>query len=481
MDQRVYLEKGQAILRRLHELTYEAYFVGGMVRDYLLGLDFVDIDIATSATPQEIAKFFPNVDMEYADDGCAVIKDGEYEFEVSTFKKEEYASISRHPSTKYYSTNLADDIERRDYTVNALAMTENLKIIDLCKGQKDLKRKTIRVIGRAKKRYKEDPLRILRGFELVARFGFSFSMGTEDGISQSAMHLANVSDNKLNEKMIVIFDGKYGKKALKTMMVLKVVEELKDYSKGIPFVHKHFNDLTLEEKFALCYYLNGTIPSNTCFDRVTLTKIKTILKTLKEINDSPIDRMHIFHYGIEIVSSVDRIRSIVNKDIKSSAREIEKIGRSMPISSTSDLNFRGNDVLALSNGQTGPFIAEVIEALRQKVVLGELPNEFEELNKEARNILIDKGVIEGKIKKTKKPESIKSRAVNKVDKEKEALLEQYKKDLEKLVKVNLDLLVDETMTKEEIEDTTKQVEKSVKKALIKKNPKYQELESEGLI
>jgi tRNA nucleotidyltransferase (CCA-adding enzyme) len=77
--------------------------------------------------------------MEYASDGCVLIKEGEYVFEVSTFKREEYASISRHPSTKYYSSNLADDIERRDYTVNALAMTEKLKIVDLCKGQKDLK------------------------------------------------------------------------------------------------------------------------------------------------------------------------------------------------------------------------------------------------------------------------------------------------------------------------------------------------------
>ena len=64
MDQREYLEKGQAILRRFHELTYEAYFVGGIVREYILGRDYVDIDIATSATPQEIAKFFPNVNME---------------------------------------------------------------------------------------------------------------------------------------------------------------------------------------------------------------------------------------------------------------------------------------------------------------------------------------------------------------------------------------------------------------------------------
>lgn len=472
MDQREYLEKGQAILRRFHELTYEAYFVGGIVRDYILGRDFVDIDIATSATPQEIAKFFPNVNMEYASDGCVLIKDGDYVFEVSTFKREEYASISRHPSTKYYSSNLADDIERRDYTVNALAMTEKLKIVDLCKGQKDLKRRKIRIIGRAKKRFKEDPVRILRGFELLARFNFRFTYVTREGIKKSVLQLVNVSDNKLNEKMFVIFSGKYGKKALKQMMKLKLTEHLKAYSKGLALVCKNFNRLSLEEKFALCYYLNGSIPANTCFDRVMLTKIKIILKTLEELKDKPIDRMHIFHYGADILTSVDRIRTLVNKDIKSNEREIEKLGRSMPISSASELNFKGNDILNLTGGVTGPFIAEVIEALRQKVVIGEIRNEFEDLNTEAKNILIEKGIIEGKIEKTLSP-------VNNNDLEN--LQNQYNNDFEKLVKANLEVLIDETMSAEEVAATTKQVEKNVKKILLKKNPKYQELESEGLI
>ena len=497
MNQKEYLEKGQAILRRLHELTYEAYFVGGVVRDYILGRDFVDIDIATSAIPQEIAKFFPNVNMEYANDGCVLIKDGDYEFEVSTCKREEYASISRHPSTKYYSSNLADDIERRDYTVNALAMTEKLKIVDLCNGQKDLKRKKIRVIGRAKKRFKEDPLRILRGFELMARFNFRFTFSTKEGIKQSISQLVHIPESKLNEKMFVIFSSKYGKKALKQMIKLKMVEELKAYSKGLLLVCKNFNRLSIEEKFALCYYLNGEIPANTCFDRVMLTRIKTILKTLDELKDAPIDRMHIFHYGSDILTSVDRIRTIVNKDIKSNEREIQKLGRSMPISSANELEFKGNDVLKLTHGVPGPFISEVIEALRQKVVLGEIKNEFNDLNKEAKNILIEKGVIEGEIEDIIPPvkvvKEIKKEVEAEIEIKKEQqtetkkennyqeLLTQYKQELGKLVEANLELLIDDTMTDEEIEETANQIEKNIKKVLLKKNPKYQILESEGLI
>lgn len=470
MNYQEYLEKGQAILRRFHELTYEAYFVGGMVRDYVLKVDFVDIDIATSATPQEVQKFFPDVDMEFAGDGCVIVKDGEYEFEVSTFKREEYGSVSRHPTIKYYSTNLADDISRRDFTINALAMTEKLKVIDLCNGLKDLKRKRIRVIGRAKKRFKEDPLRILRGFELIARFGYHFAFSTAKGIEQSAKLLANISDTKLNEKMIIIFDAKHGKKALKKMIQLKASEELRGYSKGIPFVMKNFSKLSTEEKFALCYFLNGEIPANTSFDRVMLTKIKTILKTLQEVGEDQISRMHILHYGADILASVDKIRSIVNPEIKSDIKNIEKLGRSMPISSVSDMAFKGNDLIELAGGQTGPYVSEVVEALREKVVLEEVKNEYAALKKEATKILIEKGILEGPKKRIKK-----------VTVEDETLLKQYNLELEKLVNANLTMLVDDSMNKEEVEQTRKQVEKNMKDILVKKNPKYKELEEGGLI
>ena len=145
----------------------------------------------------------------------------------------------------------------------------------------------------------------------------------------------------------------------------------------------------------------------------------------------------------------------------------------MPISAASELNFKGNDILNLTNSVTGHFIAEVIETLRQKVVIGEIKNEFEDLKIEAKNILIEKGIIDGKIEKVQSPVTVNNDLDN--------VLKQYKTDFEKLVNANLEVLIDEDMTEEEINTTKKQVEKNAKKILLKKNPKYQELESEGLI
>jgi hypothetical protein len=182
--------------------------------------------------------------------------------------------------------------------------------------------------------------------------------------------------------------------------------------------------------------------------------------------------MHILHYGAEILVSVDKIRSMVNPEIKSDVKNIEKLGRSMPISSVSDMAFKGNDLIELSGGQTGPYVSEVVEALREKVVLGEVKNDYAELKKEATKILVEKGILEGAAPKKK---------IKKVTIEDEALLKQYKLELEKLVNANLTMLVDDTMSDAEVEQTKKQVEKNMKDILVKKNPKYQELEEGGLI
>ena len=147
MDKEAYFTRGQEIVRRLNELTYEAYFVGGVVRDYLLKKDFTDIDIATSATPEQIYQEFPTVDMTYASRGCVTFTEGEFKYEISTFKEETYLNRTRNPNMIHFSMHLMEDINRRDFTINAIAMTDNLDIVDLCGGKKDLEKKTIRVIG----------------------------------------------------------------------------------------------------------------------------------------------------------------------------------------------------------------------------------------------------------------------------------------------------------------------------------------------
>ncbi|MFA6595852.1 MAG: CCA tRNA nucleotidyltransferase, partial [Bacilli bacterium] len=188
MDQNAYFEKGLAIVRRLNECTYEAYLVGGIVRDHLMHMPFTDIDIATNATPEQILEVFPDASTEYMTMGTMSVRLDGFKFEIATFRSEVY-TVSRKPTEIHYSQKLQDDIMRRDFTINGMAMSASQNIIDFCGGRKDLQKGIIRTIGKPKKSFREDPLRILRAFSLMARFNFKLAKATQKSIKQTKKYL----------------------------------------------------------------------------------------------------------------------------------------------------------------------------------------------------------------------------------------------------------------------------------------------------
>ena len=145
-DMYKYFKRGLDMIATLKEKTYEAYIVGGVVRDFVLNVDFNDI----------------------------------YTNEITTFRTEEYVKFKI--KDVHYSKKLVEDIIRRDYTINALALTPNLTVVDLVEGQKDLENGIVRIIGSGKRRFKDDPTRILRGLHLIAKFGFDIESNTEKGM-----------------------------------------------------------------------------------------------------------------------------------------------------------------------------------------------------------------------------------------------------------------------------------------------------------
>ena len=166
------LEKGIKVLEILNSNSFEAYIVGGAVRDYLLNRVSDDIDIATNATLSDITKMFENVEMrgsKYL--GCRIVYLGE-EFEVTMFRKDIEYIDHRHPITVVANT-IEEDLIRRDFTINAFAMNSKYEVIDLFNGKKDLNNKVIRTIGRANVRFDEDALRVLRALYFSSKLDFT--------------------------------------------------------------------------------------------------------------------------------------------------------------------------------------------------------------------------------------------------------------------------------------------------------------------
>ncbi len=207
----------QKIIKDLKASRYEAYIVGGCVRDVLMGKEPKDWDITTNALPEQVLKVFPEARYENTFGTVllpirALAKQGETKgkledvVEITTYRSEQGYSDRRHPDKIRFETQLDKDLERRDFTINALALdpSDQDKIIDLFGGQKDIKAKIIRAVGEPDDRFKEDALRMLRAVRFSAQLGFELEPKTQRAIIKLAGSLKFVSKERIRDELIKI-------------------------------------------------------------------------------------------------------------------------------------------------------------------------------------------------------------------------------------------------------------------------------------
>ena len=488
-----YLKEGLKIISTLNALAYQAYIVGGAVRDYIMQNDFNDIDIATSARPEELQKIFPNVKMDYSQLGFVVLKQNDFVFEISTFKKEEYDS-ARIPSKVYYSNSLVDDIKRRDFTINALALTDNLKIIDLVKGQKDIKHKKIRIIGNAKKRFLEDPLRILRAYELIGRFDFNLSFKTINGIQKTNKELSAISNYQISKAINKIFSSLYGSKAVKQMIINRTNRELVDYADGLYIISRHYKKLDIIEKFALCFAYRNVIPINNSLDKVTLSKITNLMKIIdytkhftKEDNIKPQD---IIKYGIDDLISALKINHYIRKNYPNLVSRAKAMYKNLRIKTIKDLKIKGSDIVSLNGGLKGSYVGEIINELASEVALEMLQNDYTELIRRAKEISDQMNKVEDET-----PVEVDNQEnIEVVDLSEQPETKSFDDNYDLIsLKLKFDMLFQEKVestiklflkgneTEEEYNLLQTEVQSRVKEALLEQNKDFQKLEERGLI
>ena len=196
----------------LRKAGYEAYLVGGCVRDLIIGLEPKDWDINTDAKPEQIQAVFP--DSFYENDyGTVGVKTGSEDprlaiVEVTPYRLESGYSDKRRPDTVEFGTSLLGDLARRDFTVNAIALDERKgHLVDPHDGQKDIKDKLVRAVGNATERFNEDSLRMLRAVRLVAELGFGIDGDTAAAISKNSEHLSHVSRERVRDELVRILNS----------------------------------------------------------------------------------------------------------------------------------------------------------------------------------------------------------------------------------------------------------------------------------
>lgn len=359
-----YLEVALEIINKIKSYNFEAYIVGGYVRDYILNRSPQDIDITTSALPTDIMSIFKHVIPTGIDfEGVTVLESG-YSFEITTYRKDISYYDHRHPTVAYAST-LEEDLSRRDFTINAMCLDSNLKVIDLYNGINDLNNKIIRCVGDPNIRFYEDSLRILRAFYFSSKLNFDIESDTLKGIENNSKYLVNISGERIYNELKKLFNSKYVLKGLTYLSQSRALDYLPSLSKSTKLLVNNNEVVSFIEYLALSFYLEGYV------NRYKLSRLeeKTIKNIIKLI-DSSLDNYTIFKYTKEEIIYSNNLRRILNKEYDNNIlTRLDKL----PIKNIKELAISSKDLINI--GLSGKDIGLTLEYLLKLVLNDNVEND----------------------------------------------------------------------------------------------------------
>ena len=309
------------ILEQLNK-NGSGFLVGGAVRDLIMGRVPGDYDFATDIEYARLKEIFADYSPKEvgAHFGILIIKVNGKSYEIAKFRKEKGIYNSRYPKEIKFINSIDEDLARRDFTINALAYNEKTGVIDLYKGKKDIKYRTIRFVGNPKLRIEEDALRIMRAFRFISKLGFSLDKKTAEAIYEKRRFLSKISKERIFDELSKLLLGPYVKKALYEMKNLGIFEFIIPEFK---YTYK-FKLGDFKNKNNLFYHIVNTV--DFC-KRDLITRLSALFHDLGKINTRIIDaKGNSFYYGHEKESALiaeEKLRQLkASKDIIFSVKNI---------------------------------------------------------------------------------------------------------------------------------------------------------------
>ncbi|MEX2460790.1 MAG: CCA tRNA nucleotidyltransferase [Paenibacillaceae bacterium] len=220
-------QSANRLLDKLLANQFEAYLVGGCVRDRVMHKPVQDYDIATNALPEQVMELFPHTIPTGLKHGTVTVMLGGFPFEVTTYRKESGYDEHRRPEQVEFVSDLQEDLQRRDFTINALAMDTKGAIIDPFEGQKDLQLGIIRCVGNPGDRFQEDALRMLRCVRFAANYSFQIEQATWDALLHNVQLLHFIAMERVRVELEKMLAGAHPYLALELLMESKLLQHLK--------------------------------------------------------------------------------------------------------------------------------------------------------------------------------------------------------------------------------------------------------------
>ncbi len=439
-------ESVSAIINKFDKKGFEIYIVGGAVRDILMGKIVSDWDFTTNATPEQILRVIPGG--LYNNLFGTVFTDNpdnkDKPHEITTFRKEEGYSDSRHPDKVTWGKTLLEDLSRRDFTINALALDRNLKVIDKFEGQKDLQGKLIRAVGDPDARFGEDALRMMRAVRFAAQLGFIIEEKTFEAIKKNAPLIQKIAKERVKEELFKILASPHPNEGMTIFknsgLMSEILPELEkcfgveqkspgrhhiyDVGTHLLMSLKNCQSEDVVTRFATLIHdigkpqtykklTTGTITfynhemvstriAENLADRLRFSKkekekLITLVRwhqfTVGEMQTDSAIRRFIRNVGVENIPDMIALRvadrlgsgaretSWRTEEFKKRIIEVQK----QPFS-VRDLKIDGNDVMKELKLKPGPKIGQILEEIFKEVEEKKIPNEREKLLKTLKTL-----------------------------------------------------------------------------------------------
>lgn len=391
-------EAARPVLDTITAAGYEAYFVGGCVRDTILGKPLHDVDIATSAFPAEVKALFKRTVDTGIEHGTVMILDHGTGYETTTFRTESGYQDYRRPDSVTFVRSLQQDLQRRDFTINALAMKTSGEVVDLFDGLADLKAGVLRAVGVAEDRFHEDALRMMRAVRFASQLDFDIEPTTERAIQDNAALLSKIAVERTRVEWEKLLTGQAPKRGLAALLatdLYRYMPKMADQRAALVTL-LDLPDWQLPDTasaWTLMAWLTG------CRERPQISRLLKAWKTSNELI------MHVeaasqalaalkvhgrltarenFDVGHTALKTANQVATLLG--FGQSQAELDQAYSVLPIHDKHELAVNGGDLLRAGLVTPGPAMGQILAACLAAVINGKVKNERAELLDFARMV-----------------------------------------------------------------------------------------------
>ncbi|HAR5120407.1 TPA: CCA tRNA nucleotidyltransferase [Staphylococcus aureus] len=392
MDKSLF-EQARPILEQIQDNGFEAYYVGGSVRDYVMGRNIHDIDITTSATPDEIESIFSHTIPVGKEHGTINVVFNDENYEVTTFRAEEDYVDHRRPSGVTFVRDLYEDLQRRDFTMNAIAMDTAYKLYDYFDGQQDINNRIIRTVGIAEERFQEDALRMIRCLRFQSQLSFDIAMETFEAMRTQMADIKFLSIERIVIELTKLMRG------INVEESFNHLKSLKAFNYMPYFEQLDMNQINVTEpidlelliaivsvKFDINYSSKPLKLSNRQVKDIN--QYIQIMNALPSIITKEQLKMFVYDYDTNLIKNVMVAADVLKaNDIQGheplivNLQTIDETLHRLPMHNRKDMMVNGGVLMAHLNAKSGPWLKDVLRQIEIAIVTGKVSNEETEILK----------------------------------------------------------------------------------------------------